>query len=91
MELLGRPLSFLRLGAGGRLGYLNVQRVTSRSPMDAFSLGGFLVAKLDLYDFGVRDDHGAFIGGRLDLDMYGGNGESGPVAWGPELLAGFRY
>jgi hypothetical protein len=81
----------VRLGGGARLGYLNVQRVTARSSMDAFSIGGFLGAKVDVYDFGARDDHGAFVGGRLDVDMYGGNGESGPLAWGPEILAGFRY
>ncbi len=90
-EVLYRALSFLRLGGGARLGYLNVSRVTNRSPMEALSIGGFLSAKLDVYDFGSRDDHGAYLGGRIDMDTYQGNGQGGPFIWGPQLFAGFRY
>ena len=91
VEAMIRALPFLRLGGGPRLGYLNVSRVTSGSPMEAFSIGVFASAKIDLYDFGPRDDHGVFMGARFDADLYGGNGAGSPLVWGPELFAGFRY
>lgn len=90
-ELLFRALTFVRLGGGARLGYLNVSRVTSPSPMEALSIGGFVSAKVDVYNFGARDDHGVYLGGRIDLDTYQGHGQGGPFIWGPQLFAGFRY
>lgn len=90
-EVLYRALSFVRLGGGARLGYLSVSRVTNQSPMEALSVGAFLSAKVDVYDFGPRDDHGAYLGGRIDMDTYQGNGQGGPFIWGPQLFAGFRY
>ena len=90
-EIVYRALSFVRVGGGARLGYLSAARVTSRASMEALSTGAFLTAKIDVYDFGRRDDHGAYLGGRIDMDLYGGNGQDGPFVWGPQLFAGFRY
>ncbi len=90
-EALYRALPFLRVGGGVRASYLRIDRATVDNPMTALAVGAFLAANVDVYDFGVRDDHGAFLGARLDLDSYEGVASSGPLVWGPEFMVGFRY
>ena len=86
-----RPLTFLRVGGGPHRAYLHIDRATTGAGIDSISLGASGEADLDVLGFGERGDHGIFLGARIDADMYKGNDENGPVAWGPELHVGARY
>ena len=81
-----RVHSILRLGVGGDLGYVVVDRATTDRSMSALGIGVFGLGTVDLYSFGPRGDHAVYLGARFHAAAH-----FGATEWGPSAAVGFRY
>jgi len=78
--------SILRLGVGGDLGYVVVDRATTDRSMSALGIGVFGLGSVDLWSFGPRGDHALYLGARFHAAAH-----FGATEWGPSVSLGFRY
>lgn len=92
LEFQYRALPYLRLGGGVRGEVMLINRATPGEQMGAAGYGLFASADFDVIRWGAREDHGAFLGARMNVDLFNEN-DSGPVPvmYGPELHVGIRF
>ena len=81
----GRSSRF-RFGGGLFIGSLRIQRATLDGHSQAYSLGAFVHTSADVYRFGFRGDHAAFV----DVAARG-EGFIGGTTGQLVLSVGFRY
>jgi len=81
-----RLARIVRLGLGGDIGYVFVDRITTDRTMFALGVGVFGTGSVDVYAFGPRGDHAVYVVGRFHGALH-----FGATQWGPSLGLGFRY
>ena len=92
LEAMYRALPYLRLGGGIRGGAMLIVRATTGEGMGALGYGVYARADIDVVRWGRRDDHGIYVGARMNVDLFAENASGPvPVLYGPELIVGFRY